>query len=172
MHGALILAESSARRDLRCDPMMQHLTAFCRWSRYCVAAPCTALGLALVVVALPFGARMRVVDGALECCFPRDSAAAVWFARRQPFAAITLGHIIFALTARDLRHWHAHERVHVRQFEAWGPMLLLAYPAASAWAWLRGHDPYMGNFFEQQAYLEKSELAVVAPAASIHSLFK
>ena len=116
------------------------------------ASPCSLLGLMLCLTARPFGARMRWADGAWECCLPCDGLAAKWLEGRQPFVAITLGHVIFALRAQDLANWHAHERVHVRQFEAWGPLMLLAYPAASAWAWLRGQDAYVGNCFERQAY--------------------
>ena len=117
------------------------------------AAPATALGLLLCAVASLFGARMRWVDGAWECCFPSRSVAAQWLARHQRYAAITLGHVIFALSKEDLRCWHAHERVHVRQFEMLGALMLIAYPAASVWAWLRGQEAYKGNFFERQAYL-------------------
>ena len=131
---------------------MRTLLSILKLSRLLWAAPCSVLGLVLCFVALPFGARMRWNDGALECCLACDSTAAQRLARCQPFAAITLGHVVFAVREQDLRHWHAHERVHVRQFEMLGPLMLLAYPAASAWAWLRGQDAYRGNLFERQAY--------------------
>ena len=38
------------------------------------------------------------------------------------------------------------------QYERWGPLFLLAYPAASAWAWLRGRRPYRDNAFERPAF--------------------
>ena len=125
---------------------------FFRISRLIWAAPCSALGLLLASVVLLAGGRMRWVDGALECCLPQDSDLARWLLRQQRFAAITLGHLIVALQAEDLRRWHAHERVHVRQFERWGVLFLLVYPAASFWAWLRGEDAYLANCFEREAY--------------------
>ena len=95
---------------------------------------------------------MRWQIGALECCLGQG-ALARWLHRHQPFAAITLGHVILALRAHDLAYLSAHERVHVRQFERWGALMLLAYPIASAWAWLHGQDPYLANCFEKEAYL-------------------
>jgi hypothetical protein len=115
------------------------------------AAPCSALGLSLGAVVLLAGGRMRWVHGALECSLAQNSALARWLSY-QPFAAITLGHVILAPNASDLRRWHAHERVHVRQFERWGALMLLAYPAASVWAWLQGEDAYLANCFEREAY--------------------
>lgn len=125
---------------------------FLKLSRMLWAAPCTVLGLMLCAFASLFGARVRWVDGAWECCLPSASVATKWLTCRQRYVAITLGHAIFALSEDDLRCWHAHERVHVRQFEMLGALMLIAYPAASVWAWLRGQDAYMGNFFERQAY--------------------
>jgi hypothetical protein len=92
----------------------------------------------------------------LECSPSHDCTWANWLNGHQPFAAITLGHVIFALRASDLQRWHAHERVHVKQFERWGALMLLAYPAASAWAWLKGEDAYLANCFEQEAYLAET----------------
>jgi hypothetical protein len=44
-----------------------------------------------------------------------------------------------------------HELQHVRQYERWGPLLLLAYPLASLRAFLIGGHYYRDNFFEAQA---------------------
>jgi hypothetical protein len=130
---------------------MQHVSPFLLISRLLWAAPCSLLGMLLGLAAHLAGGRMQWVDGALECCLS-DGALSGWLQRHQPIAAITLGHVIFALQAEDLRRWHAHERVHVKQYETWGALMLLAYPAASLWAWLNGQDPYLANWFEQQAY--------------------
>lgn len=114
------------------------------------AAPCSALGLSLALLAVLSGGRMRLQGGALEAWFGKGRLATAL--GRQRFAAITLGHVIVAIRRQDLRRWHAHERVHVRQFEMLGPFMLLAYPVASAWAWARGQDAYRDNYFERQAY--------------------
>lgn len=131
-----------------CKPFCQPL---CQSSRLLWAAPCSVLGLMLCGFALLAGGRMRCCDGALECCL-RQGIVADWLERYQPFAAITLGHVIVALRSGDLRLWHAHERVHVRQFEVWGVFMLLAYPLSSVWAAWRGEEAYRGNWFERQAY--------------------
>ncbi len=114
------------------------------------AAPCSMLGLGLVLIAALSGGRIRWRDGALEAWFGAGRFSKIL--QRQHFAAITLGHVIVAVREADLRRWHAHERVHVRQFEMLGPFMLLAYPAASAWAWASGQDAYRDNYFERQAY--------------------
>ena len=44
-----------------------------------------------------------------------------------------------------------HERVHVAQYERWGPFFLPAYVAASLWAFARGGDFYLDNVFERAA---------------------
>ena len=67
------------------------------------------------------------------------------------FAAITLGHIIVGQSHEVLAILRAHERVHVSQYERLGALFLVAYPASSLLAWLRGGSPYHGNRFEQQA---------------------
>ena len=47
------------------------------------------------------------------------------------------------------------ERVHVRQYERWGPFFLPAYFACSLAALARGRDAYRANPFEKEAF-EKS----------------
>jgi hypothetical protein len=131
---------------------MHYLSPYFRFSRFLWAAPCSLLGLLMGVAMLLAGGRMRWVDGALECCLEQGALAA-WLQRHQPFSAITLGHVIIALQTEDLQRLHAHERVHVKQFERWGALMLLAYPAASVWAWWQGDDPYFANCFELEAYL-------------------
>jgi len=110
------------------------------------AAPNSVIGLLLGAGLLPFGARWRVVDGVLEIA-ARGRAPE----RRWPFAAITLGHVIVGTHPAELQRLRAHERVHVRQCERWGPLFLPAYLMAGAWQWLRGRDAYRDNPFEVQA---------------------
>ena len=71
--------------------------------------------------------------------------------RRWPFAAITLGHVIVGTHAGELDRLRAHEQVHVRQCERWGPLFLPAYALAGVWQWLRGRDAYWDNPFEVEA---------------------
>jgi hypothetical protein len=117
-----------------------------RWVRRLWAAPNSLIGLALGLVLLPWGARAQVVDGVLEITALRRPPR-----RRWPFAAITLGHVVLATHAAELQRLRAHERVHVRQCERWGPLFLPAYLLAGAWQWLRGRGAYRDNPFEVEA---------------------
>ena len=117
------------------------------------ALPMTALGLLMLPLAWMSGGRVSVVDGVLEVhggwvtsflrCWPPFGAGA---------AAMALGHVVLAMSARDMEECRAHERVHVRQCERWGVFFLPAYLGASLWAWMRGRDPYRDNPFEREAF--------------------
>ncbi len=137
--------------------MLRTPQRFSKAARIVWAAPCTALGLLIAAAASLTHGKARWVDGALECSFDEYGAVGRVL-RHQPFAAITLGHVVIGATQADLQRLSAHERVHVKQFERWGALMLLAYPAASLWAWLQGQDPYLANCFEREAYLAE-ELA-------------
>ena len=111
--------------------------------RYLWALPATAIGAVLALACMARGARARVVDGVLE--------VSGVFPRRGHFGAITLGHVIIGLDDSCLQACRAHEHVHVRQYERWGVLFFPLYGAASAWAWMRGGDPYLDNHFEREA---------------------
>ena len=117
-----------------------------RWARVLWASPNTLIGLALGLLLVPGGSRMRVVQGVLEIAAQRQHPR-----RRWPFAAITLGHVIVGTHAQELERLRAHERVHVRQCERWGPLFLPAYLLAGAWQWFRGRQAYWDNPFEVEA---------------------
>lgn len=125
------------------------------WVRRLWALPNSLIGLLLGLLLLPLGARLRVVDGVLEiAALPRAPR------RRWPFAAITFGHVIVGTHALELNRLRAHERVHVRQCERWGPLFLPAYLLAGAWQGLRGRRPYWDNPFEVEA--RQGETPVIA----------
>ncbi len=65
---------------------------------------------------------------------------------------MTLGHVVLGLNPSTLEATRAHERVHVRQCERWGPFFLPAYGLASLLAAVRGGDAYRDNRFEREAY--------------------
>lgn len=131
------------------------------------ALPATLIGLVAGAGCMLAGARVRRHSGVLEVTL-RGAAKArrarrsghVRLARRQassaalawPFVAITFGHVVLAASPQDQSRHRAHERVHVRQYERWGPLFLLAYPAESAWQWLRGRRAYVDNRFEVAAH--------------------
>ena len=124
-----------------------------RFSRYVWAAPTSALGL----LALPFalaGGRVRLIDGVLELSGPVVGFLLRLAPIRGGAAAMTLGHVVLGRDDECLCTTRAHERVHVRQCERWGPLFVPAYLAASAWAVLRGGDPYRDNRFEREAFGE------------------
>ena len=120
--------------------------------RYLWAAPTTAIGV-LVVLGGLWRAKIRVVDGVLEAHGP----TLAWMLTHLTFmpggvVALTLGHVVVARDHGSLESTRAHERVHVRQCEAWGPLFVPAYLAASLSAVARGRSFYYSNRFEVQAY--------------------
>jgi hypothetical protein len=120
--------------------------------RYLWAAPCSVVGVvALAPLALwGCGLRVRWRAGIVEASLRRT--------RRLPFDAITLGHVVIAVSPQAMQRLRVHEREHVRQCERWGPLFFPAYLAAGAWQWLCGREAYRDNPFE-----------VAARAAETHS---
>ena len=116
--------------------------------RHFWAGPNTLFGLMLATLALLLGARLRFVAGVLEVCGGHLLAAVP---RHCPFTAITLGHVVLAASDASMAELREHERVHVAQYEAWGPLFVPAYLGSSAWQWLCGRDPYRDNHFERSA---------------------
>ena len=120
--------------------------------RYLWASPATALGLIAATLASR-RARAAIVDGVIEIHGP----ALAWALRTlTPWCggavAITFGHVVLARDQTALDSTRTHERVHVRQYEVWGPFFIPAYLAAGVWAWLRGGDAYYDNPFEREAF--------------------
>jgi hypothetical protein len=116
------------------------------------AAPGTIIGLIAAIPALA-GGRMRLVEGVIEVHSPWHRwALAHLVVVPGGVSAITLGHLVLATDADALCQTRAHERVHVRQYERWGPFFIPAYLLASLWALARGGDAYFDNVFEREAY--------------------
>ena len=123
-----------------------------RWLRYLWAAPYTVLGLLLGAVGILFGATARRHHGVVEVCGGRLGRALGRLPELLRFSAMTLGHVILAVDRSALAQLRLHERVHVRQYERWGPLFLPAYLLSSLLQLLRGRNPYRENHFERQAY--------------------
>jgi len=128
--------------------------AWLRPLTYLWASPTTLLGLIFVPEALVSGG-VRVVDGVLEV----HGRLASFFLRRCTLlrggaSAMTLGHVVIARDRQLLEATRAHERVHVRQCERWGPLFIPAYLGASLLSLLRGARPYEDNPFEREAFEE------------------
>jgi hypothetical protein len=66
--------------------------------------------------------------------------------------AMAIGHVVFGRNRDSLIRCRNHERVHVRQYERWGPLFPVLYLLSSAAALLRGLHPYRDNRFEQEAF--------------------
>ena len=125
-----------------------------RIAKYCWAAPYSLLGLVFGAIALFFGARVRRAAGCLEI---GGGALGRWLRQLPPqlsFSAITFGHVILGADLGALENMRAHELVHVRQYERWGPLYIPAYLASSFLELLRGRRPYRDNYFERQAYAQ------------------
>lgn len=123
-----------------------------RWLAYGWAAPCSALGLVLAWLAVAAGGWWRLRAGALECGGGRIARLVGRLPPSLGFTAMTLGHVILGVDGAVLDASRAHEQVHVRQYERWGPLFLPAYLLSSAYQWLRGRHPYLDNRFEREAY--------------------
>ena len=136
-----------ARTPARSTASFRQLKAL----RFLWASPNTLLGLALGAIWWLGGARLRRVDGVLELALAAPARPPRLGAWRLPFAAITLGHVVLAVDQASLDQWRVHERVHVAQYERWGPFFLPAYLSSSLWQWLCGRDAYWDNPFEVEA---------------------
>lgn len=124
--------------------------------RYTWAFPATAIGLVLAIAARAGGASVAVVDGIIEVGGGRVDRAVSLLPPALRFNAITLGHVVIAVSHEALARCRAHERVHVRQYERWGALFFPLYLGSSLWQVLRGRSPYWHNHFERQAYREEA----------------
>ena len=116
------------------------------------ASPYTLIGLAVGLLGLSTGGRVRLRDGAVEF----SGGAVRWFVVHLPSGpltlAMTLGHVVLASTEAAMEISHNHEMVHVRQYERWGALLGPAYLVCSLVLWTQGRRPYRDNPFEREAY--------------------
>lgn len=119
---------------------------------YLWAGPCSLLGLGGVLSALVTGGQVTLVSGVLEVALSSDNKPFPRYVRLLPFHAITLGHVVIGASPLQLEKWRSHERIHVAQYEVWGPLFLFAYPIASLIQKVQGNDPYLHNPFEVQAH--------------------
>ena len=121
--------------------------------RYIWTSPNSFVGLLLVPVVVLTRGNVQVVDGVLELHGP----AIAWLLRYCVLlpggaSAMTLGHVVLGRDRESLASTRAHERVHVRQYERWGPVFIPAYLVASLWGLMTGTGAYSGNYFEREAY--------------------
>ncbi|MDX9845225.1 MAG: signal peptide prediction [Aquabacterium sp.] len=124
--------------------MRQH-SRLLTFLRYAWASPCSLVGVLLAAPILLLGGRAHLHTGVLEVALPGHRRT------RLDLGAITLGHVVLGGSEHTLSQLRAHEQEHVRQYERWGVVFFLAYPASSLIQLLRGRHPYWLNHFEVQA---------------------
>jgi hypothetical protein len=117
--------------------------------RYFWAGPASCIGLLLAALG---GARISVHTGVVEA----EGRLLAWGLTHLTLleggvSAITFGHVVLAKSRAALAATRAHERVHVRQYERWGPLFIPLYLSASLWTAARGRHPYFDNPFEIEA---------------------
>jgi hypothetical protein len=123
-----------------------------RLAAYIWASPNSVLGLAIGTLLLLFGAKAAIHQGIVEISGGLVGSLLVSPRLRCPYRAITLGHVVLATNETTLDACRRHERVHVRQYEIWGPFFLPAYISSSLWQLLCGRSGYRDNYFERQAF--------------------
>lgn len=120
---------------------------------YAWASPNTLLGILLALIVGRSTNQWVWVDGVLEISGPK---LASWLNRPwgalSSITAITFGHAVLAQSREAHDFTRTHERIHVHQYERWGPAFIPAYLGASGYLWLRGRDCYRENPFEKEAY--------------------
>lgn len=128
-----------------------------RLAAYLWAAPVSVVALPLAALALATRGRVRRRAGILEASGGVLGPILQRGVPGFPISAITFGHVVLAASERALAESRSHERVHVRQYEAWGPLFPILYLGASVAALVRGRGVYAGNFFETEAARESEE---------------
>lgn len=118
--------------------------------RYLWAGPWTLVAAALAPAVALTGGRAAFRDGILELSGGILPSLLRWLPPGR-VAAMTIGHAVLATDETMLDWTRAHERVHVGQYERWGPFFPLVYGLASWSAWRRGQHYYRDNRFEREA---------------------
>lgn len=114
---------------------------------YLWASPATAIGLTFGAAGLLSGGKSQIVDGVIEF---HGGLVKLWVARCGA-SAMTLGHVVLGQAPGDLDWTRDHERVHVRQYERWGPLFLPLYFGWAGYLYLIGKHYYLDIPFEVEA---------------------
>ena len=114
------------------------------------ASPASLLGLCVGLLGLCTRGGVRLRPPALQF----HGGAVTWLLRLTPVraCAMTLGHVVLGQSEGELTRTFAHELIHIRQYERWGPAFIPAYLLCSAFIWLRGGNCYLDNPFELEAF--------------------
>ena len=122
------------------------------FSKYLWALPMSCVGILVLPFVLGSGGTVSLGSGIIEAGGGILVPILSRIFSRFPIDAITVGHVILGCSRESIIRCRAHERVHVRQYERWGPIFPLLYLASSSMAIIRGKDPYRNNIFEQDAF--------------------
>jgi hypothetical protein len=144
-----VVPSPAMRSNLR--PRHAVMSSVRRVVTYAWAAPNTSAGLFLGLIAIALGACAKVERGTLEISGGLLGRVAARLPKPCNFSALTLGHVILGVTPSALSTLRHHERVHVAQYERWGPLFIPAYVLAGLWQGLRGRSVYAANVFERHA---------------------
>ncbi len=137
--------------------LTRSLRILLRTAAYVWASPWTLLGLLAGSIGLATGGRVRRRGRVTEFYGGAIPWLLSWMPGGEFVSAMTLGHVILGRTDAALDACRAHEMVHVRQYERWGPLFVPAYVLVSLALWLAGKDAYRENPFERQAFDEVPE---------------
>ena len=128
-------------------------------SRYIWTSPNSLIGLLFLPSVFFADGGYQFVDGVLEL----HGSFISWVLRHCVLmpggaSAITFGHVVWGRDPEALSLTRVHERVHVRQYELWGPAFIPAYLMAALWGLATRRGAYYGNFFERQAMQHEGRL--------------
>ncbi len=124
-----------------------------RFFFYLWASPNTLAGLIIASLNPFLKGRNRIVSGVLEVHGPLVRFLLKHTVLLQGQAlALALGHVVLGADEKTLDKTREHERIHVRQYERYGPFFIPLYAAAMLVAWIQGKRPYRDNWFEIEAY--------------------
>jgi hypothetical protein len=122
------------------------------FSKYLWALPMSCVGILVLPFVLASGGTVSFGSGIIEAEGGLLAPILSRMFSRFPIDAITIGHVILGYSRESLIRCRVHERIHVRQYERWGPIFPFLYLASSSIAIMRGKDPYRNNIFEQAAF--------------------
>jgi hypothetical protein len=114
---------------------------------YFWAAPATGIGLVFGAAGMVTGGKAQHVTGVLEF---HGGLVNRWLLVCGA-SAMTLGHVVLGRTPYDLEWTREHERVHVRQYERWGPLFLPLYFGWAGYLYVIGKHCYLDIPFEVEA---------------------
>jgi hypothetical protein len=131
---------------------------------YIWTSPNSLVGLLFLPTVFLADGGFQVVDGVLEL----HGSVIAWVLRHCVLlpggaSAMTFGHVVLGRDPEALSLTRVHERMHVRQYERWGPAFIPAYLAAAIWGLVTGAGAYDGNVFELEAMQGERNTQCAAP---------